>query len=47
MNSLMIISKIDMVTNRDYYSQILTALCIKLKLKMFKTILVTTKYVWL
>ena len=29
--------------NRDYYSQILTAWCMKLKLKTFKTILVRIK----
>ena len=32
-----------MATNRDYYSQILTACCMKLKLTMFMTFLASIK----
>ena len=41
MNFIIITSKTKMATteNRDYYSQILTSWRMKLKLKMFKTIL--------
>ena len=39
MNSIMIISRTNMATNQNY-SQTLVAKCMKLKLKMFMTILV-------
>ena len=41
--SIMIISKVNMATNRNYYSQILTAGCMKLELKMLLTILIRTE----
>ena len=40
MNSIMIISRTNMATNQNYHSQRLVAKCMKLKLKMFMTILV-------
>ena len=40
MNSIMIISRTNMATNQNYHSQTLVAKCMKLKLKMFMTILV-------
>ena len=40
MNSIMIISRTNMATNQNYHSQTLLAKCMKLKLKMFMTILV-------
>ena len=45
MNFIIITSKTKMTTteNRDYYSQILTSWRMKLKLKMFKTILARVK----
>lgn len=43
MNSHMIISTINMVENRDDYSKILTALCMKLRLKMFMKNLIKIK----
>ena len=39
----MIKSKTNMATNQDYHSHILTAWCMKLKDKMFMTILVRIK----
>ena len=43
MNPIMIISKTNMAKNQDYYLQILTAWCMKLKLKIVMTILVRVK----
>ena len=43
MNSIMITLKTNMVTTRDYYSEVLTVKCMKLKLKMFIKILVAIK----
>ena len=43
MNSHMIISTINMVENRDDYSKILTALRMKLRLKMFMKNLIKIK----
>ena len=43
MNSIMITLKTNMVTTRDYYSEVLTVKCMKLKLKMFIKILATKK----
>ena len=43
MNSILIISKSNMKTNREYYSHILTAFCMKLKLKMSMTNLLIKK----
>ena len=40
MNFIMIIPKANMATNRDYYWQVLAALCMKLKLKILIKILV-------
>ena len=43
MNSTTIISKTNMTANRDGYSELIIAWCMKLKLKMFMTILVRIK----
>ena len=40
---VVIVLKTNMSTNQDYYSQELTAQCMKSKLKMFKTDLVRIK----
>ena len=43
MNSIIVISKTNMTTNQYYYSQIMTAECIKLKLNILMTISIRTK----
>ena len=47
MDYIMIILKIKMAANRDYYSQTYIVCCMKLKTNMFMKILVKIKNVWL